>query len=261
MNLNMKTRIFKYCLFFFALLVFNGVAAQTPALQDSLNQAAKSYNSGKYNEAIRTYENVLGKGFESPVLYFNLGNAYYKAGNSTYAILNFERAKKLSPNDEDINYNLEMAKKKIVDNIVSLPQPGFLAWWKQLISIRSADQWGIHSLVAFFIFLILFGVFLFSSTARVKKLAFWFSIAAIFYSGVTFSFADDMRKKLLKHNSAVITERSVRVKGSPSETGTELFIIHEGLTVQLTDQLGDWIEIRLPDGNKGWVKEAMMIRI
>ena len=68
-------------------------------------------------------------------------------------------------------------------------------------------------------------------------------------------------KKLLGHNSAVITERTVRVKGSPSETGTELFIIHEGLTVQVTDQLGDWIEVRLPDGNKGWVKESMMMRI
>jgi tetratricopeptide (TPR) repeat protein len=258
---NMKTKFIKYCLFFIALVVFKGAFAQTPALQDSLNQAAKYYNSGKYNEAIRTYENVLSKGFESPVLYFNLGNAYYKAGNSTFAILNYERAKKLSPNDEDINYNLEMAKKKIVDNIVSLPQPGFLAWWKQLISIRSADQWAVHSLIAFFIFLILFGVFLFSGTTRVRRFAFWFSLAAIFYSGVTFSFGDDMRKKVIKHNSAVITERSVRVKGSPSETGTELFIIHEGLTVQLTDQIGDWIEIRLPDGNKGWVKEGMMMKI
>ncbi len=257
----MKTKILKYSFFFFALILFKGVLAQPPALHDSLVQAAKAYNSGKYNDAVRTYENVLNKGFESPVLYFNLGNAYYKNGNSTFAILNFERAKKLSPNDEDVSYNLEMARKKIVDNIVPLPQPGFLAWLKQLISLRSADQWGNHSLIAFFIFLILFGVFLFSGTVRTKRMAFWISMAAIFYSGVTFSFGDDMRKKILKHNSAVITERSVRVKGSPSETGTELFIIHEGLTVQLTDQLGDWIEIRLPDGNKGWVKESMMIKI
>jgi len=257
----MRTKILKYCPFLFAFLVVKGVSAQPAALQDSLAQAAKFYNSGKYNEAVRTYENVLTRGFESPVLYFNLGNAYYKAGNSTYAILNFERAKKLSPNDEDISYNLDMARKKIVDNIVTLPQPGFLAWWKQLISIRSADQWGVHSMIAFFIFLALFGLFLFSGTARVKKLAFWISVAAIFYSAVTFSFGNEMRKRLLKPNSAVITERSVRVKGSPSETGTELFIIHEGLTVQLTDQLGDWIEIRLPDGNKGWVKEATMTKI
>jgi tetratricopeptide (TPR) repeat protein len=257
----MKHSILKYCFFLFALTGIQALQAQPAALQDSIAQGAKYYNSGKYKDAVRTYEKVLGQGFESPMLYFNLGNAYYKDGNTIYAILNFERAKKLAPNDEDINYNLDLTKKKIVDNIVSLPQPGFLAWWKQLISLKSADQWGIHSLVAFFLFLVLFGVFLFSGTARIKRITFWISIAAFFYSGLTLSFGNDLREKMLKHNSAVISERSVRVKGSPSETGTELFIIHEGLTVQLTDQLGDWVEIRLPDGNKGWVKQSAMIKI
>ena len=70
-----------------------------------------------------------------------------------------------------------------------------------------------------------------------------------------------MKAKLVNHKTAVITDRSVRVKASPSETGTELFIVHEGVTVQLTDKLGDWVNVSLPDGNKGWVKESSMIRI
>lgn len=257
----MRNLIRKYSLMVFALIFFQTVWAQPAALQDSLSRAAKLYNEGKYNEAVKTYQYVLGKGFESPVLYFNLGNAFYKAGNATYAILNYERARKLKTNDEDILYNLELARKQIVDNIIPLPEPGFLGWWKQLISLHTADQWGVQSLIAFFAFLFIFGLFLFSRTFQLKRMAFWFSILAISYSAATYSFGSNLRKKIVNHNSAVITERSVRVKGSPSETGTELFIIHEGLTVQLTDKLGEWVEIRLPDGNKGWLKESMMIRI
>ena len=154
-----------------------------------------------------------------------------------------------------------MAKKQVVDNIDLLPEPGFLRWWHELIGSRPADTWGTHTLVSFFLFLLLFALFLFATTIRNKQLTFWFAIIALSYSLLTFSFGSSQRGKFVHHNSGVITERSVRMKGSPSETGTELFILHEGLSVQITDKLGDWIEIRLADGNKGWVKEGSLIRI
>ncbi len=257
----MIIKLFKYFLTLLILVVFQNIRAQSPALEDSVAQAAKYYNEARYKEAIRTYEFILGKGYESPVLYFNLGNAYYKAGNSTFAIVNYERARKLSPNDEDIKYNLDMARRQIVDNIAPLPEPGFLAWGRQLISLRSSNQWGVQSIIAFFLFLVLSGLFLLTKVMRTKRLSFWLAVLALVYSSLTFSFASGIRSKILQHNTAVITERSLRVKSSPSETGTELFIIHEGLTVQLTDKLGDWVEIRIPDGNKGWVKESMLVRI
>lgn len=257
----MKKLIRKYSLL--ALIVTSCLISQgqTNAVTDSVSAANQLYNTAKYQDAIRKYQFVIAQGFESAELYFNLGNAFYKTGNATYAILNYERARKLSPNDEDIRYNLELARTQIVDNIVPLPEPGFLRWWKQLINSQSISYWGTFSIVTFFGFLLLFGLFLLSGSFRVKRFAFWFSVAAITLSAVTFTFGSHLRSKLLHHNSAVITDRSVRVKSSPSETGTELFIVHEGITVQLTDKLGDWVYISLPDGNKGWVKEASMVRI
>ena len=234
---------------------------QSNAVKDSLYAANQLYNTGKYQDAIRKYQFVIGQGFESSELYYNLGNAFYKSGKPTFAILNYERAKKLAPNDDDIRYNLDLARTQIVDNIVSLPEGGFLRCWKQLISSKSINFWGALSLITFFTFLSLFGLFLLSRIYRVKRLAFWFSIAAVSVSAITFTFGSSMKSKLINHNSAVITDRSVRVKASPSETGTELFIVHEGVTVQLTDKLGDWVYVSLPDGNKGWVKEAAMVRI
>jgi len=257
----MRNSITKYSLLILIVTTCLISKGQSSAVKDSLSSANQLYNTAKYQDAIRKYQYVIGQGFESSELYYNLGNAFYKQGKATYAILNYERAKKLAPNDDDIRYNLELAHTQIVDNIVSLPQGGFLRWWKQLISSKSINFWGVFSLITFFTFLFLFGLFLLSRTFRVKRLAFWFSIAAISISAITFTFGASMKSKLINHNSAVITDRSVRVKASPSETGTELFIIHEGVTVQLIDELGEWINVSLPDGNKGWVKESAMVRI
>lgn len=257
----MKNFIPKYLLtllFTGSLLVTWG---QNAALQDSLARGNQLYSAGKYAEAANTYEGIASKGYESFELYYNLGNALYKTGNITFAILNYERALKLSPTSEDAIFNLEMAKRLVVDNIDLLPEPGFLRWWHELINARPADSWGIHSLVGFFLFLTLFALFLFATTIRNKQVAFWLAVVALSYSLLTFTFGSAQRSKFINHNSGVITERSVRMKGSPSESGTELFILHEGLSVQITDKLGDWIEIRLADGNKGWIKESALIRI
>jgi tetratricopeptide (TPR) repeat protein len=246
------------------LLLFGSIQllkAQPAALQDSLAKGNQLYTSGKYADAVKSYEYVAGKGFESFELYYNLGNALYKSNNITFAILNYERALRLNPKNEDARFNLEMAKKQVVDNIDLLPEPGFLRWWHELISSRPADNWGTHSLVSFFVFLLLFALFLFATSIRNKQLTFWLAVITLAYSLLTFSFGSAQRSKLVNHNSGVITERSIRMKGSPSETGTELFILHEGLSVQITDKLGDWIEIRLADGNKGWLKESSLIRI
>ena len=257
----MKNAIKRYSLLLLIVVSCLVSQGQSGAVKDSVSAANQLYNTAKYQDAIRKYQYVLGQGFESSELYFNLGNAYYKLGNATYAILNYERAKKLAPNDGDVRYNLELARTLIVDNVVSLPDGGFLRWMKQLISSKSINFWGITSIITFFSFLFLFGLFLLSRTFQVKRLAFWFSIAAVSISAITFTFGTTMKSRLVNHNSAVITDRSVKVKASPSETGTELFIVHEGVTVQLTDKLGDWVNVSLPDGNKGWVKEESMIRI
>jgi len=257
----MRNVIKKYSLLILIVTTCLVSQGQSGAVNDSVAAANQLYNTGKYQDAIRKYQFVVSQGFESSELYFNLGNAFYKSGNATYAILNYERAKKMAPNDDDIRYNLELARTQIVDNIVTLPEPGFLRWWKQLISSKSINFWGTLSLITFFTFLFLFGLFLLSKIYRIKRLAFWFSLATFLISVISYSFGSSLKSKLLHHNSAVITDRSVRVKASPSETGTELFIVHEGVTVQLTDKLGDWVYVSLPDGNKGWVKEASMIRI
>lgn len=257
----MNDQVKKYSLLILmvmSVLISNG---QPGAVKDSLAAAGQLYTGTKYQDCIRKYQYVLARGFESAEVYYNLGNAFYKSGNATYAILNYERAKKLAPNDDDIQYNLELARTQVVDNIVPLSGPGLIRWWWESASAVPINIWGILSITTFFMFLALFGLFLLSGTFRVKRLSFWISVAAISVSAITFAIGENLQSNLVNHNTAVITDRSVRVKASPSETGTELFIVHEGVSVRVTDQIGEWLYISLPDGNKGWVKEAMLIRI
>jgi len=69
----------KYILF--SLLIFPILLlAQEENLQ-IWEKANAYYTTEEYNQAISLYEQIVQTGKESAELYFNLGNAYYKAGD------------------------------------------------------------------------------------------------------------------------------------------------------------------------------------
>jgi tetratricopeptide (TPR) repeat protein len=94
------------------------------------NQANEFYKKEQYDTSIILYESILKSGMEAPELYFNLGNSYYKKKNIARAILNFERAHKLEPNNDNINFNLQLSQTMIVDKINSLPEFFLKHWWR-----------------------------------------------------------------------------------------------------------------------------------
>jgi len=85
-------------------LSFELACAQGP--DELFLQANKQYEAGSYSSAINSYEDLLSKGLRSAQLFYNLGNAYFKAGKPGPAILNYERARVLDPRDEDMKFNL-----------------------------------------------------------------------------------------------------------------------------------------------------------
>lgn len=219
------------------------------------------YTTEEYQQAASTFEQILSSGEESAKLYFNLGNAYYKSGDVNNAILNYERAKLLAPHDEDIAFNLQIANQFVVTKIEELPQPFFLRWRTSVINKYPTDTWAYFSIGAFILFLLLLGVFLFSRTVSVKRISFWLGIVAIVFSGFTFSMAAQQKEKINNRKHAIVFCPRVTVKSSPSETGTDLFLIYEGLKVEITDSLNTWSEIKLADGNKGWLQTSCITGI
>lgn len=241
------------CVLAFLLSCLGGWAADEgqPA-----QQAEQMYSEGKYEEAADIYTKILENGMESAELYYNLGNCYYKSGGNTRAILNYERALLLNPGDETVRYNLKMAQQAIVDRIEVLPEFFLVRWYKSLVLCFSADKWGYISVGFFVLFLIMSTFFFYSRSVGIKKTGFVVGVVAFLLTVATVFFAAHQNRRIAKREYAIITTPSVTVKGSPDNSGTGLFLIHEGLKVRVVGEIESWYNIRLADGNEGWVEKS-----
>ncbi len=247
--------------YIFLVLILFSRNLQAADLKAVMEQANKAYTSQDFSKARELYEQILGAGKESAILYFNLGNACFKQNDHIKAILYYERAKRLAPQNEDIDFNLKIANQFVVDNIEQLPRPFFSRWWGNLADHSSADGWAKSSMLFFILFLVLLGSYFFSRSLRIRKLAFYASVFAGAVVVISFLLAARQYNCIKDRSSALIQCPRVTVKSAPSSTGTDLFLIHEGLKVKITDQLEKWREIELADGNKGWVTDSCLVRI
>lgn len=216
------------------------------------------YKKGDYQKAIVSYEGVLHNGYESAELYFNLGNAYYKAGKIAPAVLNYERAKRLNPTDDEIKFNLELARNHTVDKIILVPDFFLKRWVNDLSETLSSNSWAYFCIISFFFFLVTFILYLFAWKAGIKKSSFWISLLLFVISVASFDFSYQQKKLITDQNTAIVFTPSVTVKSSPDAKGTDLFVLHEGTKVKITDQVGNWREILIGNGSKGWLLSSDM---
>jgi tetratricopeptide (TPR) repeat protein len=219
------------------------------------------YTNGEYQKAIDNYNEILSKGYESGKLYFNLGNAYFKLNKINDAILNYERAKILLPNNKDVEFNLGMAKSHITDKIETIPVFFLIDWYKTLTGIFSSNTWAIISLISFVSFLILVFLFFFTRTLIIKKPSFWLSILFLILSSTSFIFSSQEKERVSERNYAIVFEPVVNIKASPNESATELFVLHEGTKVEIRQSSKDWVEIKIEDGSIGWIKRDLLVVI
>jgi len=226
-----------------------------------LDSAANCYNATKYEQAIAIYESIVAQGYVSSELYFNLGNAYYKSNKFPYAIANYERALKLNATDEDIQFNLQLANTHVVDKIEILPEFFLKSWGQSLVRALTSNQWAVLSIVSFVAALVLLLLFFLTDRPLLRRFAFWIGLLLVVETAFTFSFSSKQKQNVLNEPEAIVVTPSVVVKSSPDAIGTELFLIHEGLKIKVTNQNGEWSEIKLSDGNKGWVKTADFVVI
>jgi tetratricopeptide (TPR) repeat protein len=230
------------------------VSASSTAKADSIVSAGNAYYMNHdYNMAATCYKQVVDMGFVAADLYYNLGNAYYKQNRMAEAILYYEKALLLTPGNDDIRQNLAMANARIVDKINDIPDLFLKRWINSLGGSLLPDQWAVASLALFVIALVAFLVYRFSESLRTRKLGFTTGIILILLSTACFLFMQSRDQAIRNSHKAIIMAPSVNVKSSPDVQSTNVFVLHEGTRVVLTDSVKDWKEIRIGDGNKGWV--------
>ncbi|PKP45293.1 MAG: hypothetical protein CVT94_18455, partial [Bacteroidetes bacterium HGW-Bacteroidetes-11] len=219
------------------------------------------YMAGFYGNAITIYEEILSSGFESPDLYYNLGNAYFKNEELPKAILNYERALKLNPGNEDYRFNLRFANDKLIDKIDALPELFYIIWWNSLKNKLSANNWAMLALVSFTLVFILLVAFLLSRTLLMKRTLFYTGVLLILLHILSGVLAWQTKTEAKQKQTAIVFAPNLPVKSSPDESSIDLFVIHEGLKVQIIDKIGEWNEIKIGNGSKGWVKSETLERI
>lgn len=223
--------------------------------QPDLSKAAadSAYVREDYAEAISIYEALLEKGVSAEV-YYNLGNSYYKSDNIAKAILNYERAVLLSPNNKDYKANLAIASAKKVDKDEEVSELFFISWGKAMINWMSSDQWAVSSIVLFIVFLVSLGLFFLTKQVLIKKVGFFVALLTLLAVPITTYCASYQKNRVSQRNTAIVMEPSITVRSTPTETGTSLFVLHEGKKVKIKDNsMKSWKEIELENGEVGWL--------
>ena len=227
---------------------------------DSLwNAANASYAQGLWKEALTDYEMIASMGFESPALYCNTGDAYYKEGNLPKAILYYERALKLDPSYADAQFNLQLMNARIQDRIDVVPEFFLRKWMRDISYLMGSDAWAVLFLVFFGLTLALLLVFLLAPTVWGRRTGFFAGIVTLLIALASLSFSLWQKKDYFSADEAVIMKPVTSVKSSPSTEATkDLFILHEGTKVKVVDQVGSWNNIELADGRQGWLPSSDM---
>ncbi len=235
--------------------------AATPSVRSIWDSANSDYINGDFSSAIEGYIAIEEQGLFSDKLYFNLANAYYKSDDLARAILYYQKALMISPNDKDIVYNLSVAQGQIKDQIDEIPELFFSKWVNSISHIFNCTGWTILSLIALIIALTSALLFLLSSSLTLRKSGFGIGLLAAILCVVSTIYAHGERNEILNHNRGVIMSSSIAIKSSPDRSATDIFMLHSGTTVKIRREMDDWYEIVIADGKTGWIESKRVEQI
>jgi tetratricopeptide (TPR) repeat protein len=247
------------CLFF-ALLIL-GILSSAARAADSAEPSPRTtfyhanalYKDGQYDAAAKEYDELLRSGLVSGNLYFNLGNAYFKAGERGKAILSYERARRLIPGDPDLNANLAYAQSLTGAEACSQ------ALW-QVVVFPLSHRVTTHRLVwttsAMYtlLLLVLAGYRLWP--ARPRWLIYAATGLAVLVLIVSTSLAQQILTDDWQPQAVVISSGEAPTRFEPAENGTVHFVLKEGSLVRVVETRDNWIEVARCDGRRGWIEKS-----
>ena len=223
-------------------------------------QSNQLYSVGDFDAAARGYLSILNQDIDNKVLYYNLGNCYYKLENFGYARLYYEIAKLYNPRDKDVIHNLNVLQTQLIDDVQNISEFVFLRWVRSISILFSPSQWALLMIVLLYIALFLFLFFVLSKNIenKISSLRLFFISLILVILSVFFVFYSNGKTN---DNYAVLISTNTYVKIAPSSSANDYFIIHEGLKFRIVDQLDGWSRILLSDGKDGWVENKHFLKI
>lgn len=238
-------------LLFFVLSAITACAADFGA---AFEQANKLYEQGKYDEAAAAYQALLQQGAVSPVVYFNLGNAWFKAGQTGRAIAAYRHAERLAPRDPNVRFNLQFARKKVTGSDVRAD-----ANWLRNLTL---NEWTWIAVAAYWIFFLLLAIGELRPTWRASLRG------ASILAGLAFLIAGGLFIAAYRAPtmSAVVVSPNAVVRYGPLDESQVFYQLRDGseLTVLDEKRSGEhqiWLQVRDASRRVGWLKQQEVVVI
>ncbi|MDH3629119.1 MAG: tetratricopeptide repeat protein [Acidobacteriota bacterium] len=223
--------------------------------EEVFSRANEAYADGRYDDAVSAYESLLLYRVRDPVVEYNLAGALFRQDRRGEAILHYERAVLLAPNDREIRENLEYAKSFCLDRIDPEPVPASLAY---AIRLQNGIGTTLHGWLALGLWWLLLLVIVVGLARRdgFKARIGWILAILVLLLALTGASWYVTWKRLVGTERAVVQVTAVEVLGGPGRNNATLFTVHEGLTVELRDERNDWSQVSLSNGLSGWLPSA-----
>ena len=246
---------FMIIIFLFSPTLYGAQVSKDEALSKFV-EAGLAYKYGRYSEASHIYEKIIQSGWESGSLYYNLANSYFKQDLIGYALVNYERAKRIIPRDMDLKANFRFAMT-FVDSPYKNPRRTI----GQKLLEQHMDMFTLDELaILLYILGVLIGLFYLVSSSlkwssQQKILLFYFlGILFLFYTfGFVFKYSSEI-------NRGIITESTVS-KFEPRDIATIHFELNAGEHIKIIKIEGVWVKIERYDGKIGWIRKEKMQNI
>jgi len=259
----MRKKCISSLFFFILVLPLFGQADSTATNIDTTTFVYGNvmYEKGKYEKSIAIYENLLAQNGPSATLYYNLGNCYYKTDKLGLSVLNYERALFYDGRKEDIKYNLELVNLRIRDKMDPINQSLVTIWSHNFIKIFSVHSWAFFCILFLWTALSGFAIYRYAKKRNFQRYGFFGFVISlvIFVLTLVSVFARNNYDK--NYQFAIVMSPSSIVKSEPNESSTNMFLIHEGLKVQVLESDNNWTEVKMPDGNVGWLKNEDIVAV
>ncbi len=237
-------------------LIITSLATMVPA-QTSLDlgyrRGMAAYDREQWTLVQQEFEIIIRAGYESPVLFYNLGNAYYRTEDVAGAVWAYEKALTLNPSDADARYNLSLANLRVIDRIEPPEIPFVIRTYRGFRDGLIPSEW-----VAAVSWLLLFTGLAFT-LGRIAWSGFAWLVGPLVIAILLIApLTVDSILMSTETSEGVIYGKQVTVFSAPTERSTALFELHEGIKVSIVEVGDEWYHIELIDGNAGWIPESQI---
>jgi tetratricopeptide (TPR) repeat protein len=242
------------------LCLFLPLLAGASAGDDGIwNKANNFYVQKQYDSAEAYYSKLLQKYPGNAMLQYNMGNTSFRLNNVGAAVLHYQKASLLDPDNKDINDNLLLAKGRVLNAIPEAMPIFFVRWWQQLLQLLHPNTWAVISLLVFFVVLALCWY------ARIKKEQFahagrWLSLSVVLLiiCGCMTWFTHEA---FVSSEMAVVLQPGANFMEEPRASGKVLGTLPEGTIIEINQQQGQFMNVKLPNGREGWILSSVAEKV